>query len=37
MKITRMNRVWILKSQGRCFYFPSLADLMETVRKIVNI
>lgn len=37
MKITRMNRVWILKSQGRCFYFLSLSELINTIRKIVDM
>ena len=36
MKITRMNRVWILRADGKCFYFPSLEELMLIVRKMVE-
>ena len=37
MKISRVNGVWILRIQKRHFYFPSLSELIHTVRKIVGM
>ena len=36
MKISREHKVWILRIQERHFYFPSLSELINTVRKIVD-
>lgn len=37
MKISRVNGVWVLRIQERHFYFPSLSELIYTVRKIVGM
>ncbi len=37
MKISRVHKVWVLKIQERHFYFPSLSELINTVRKIVDM
>lgn len=36
MKISRVHKVWVLRIQERHFYFPSLSELINTVRKIVD-
>ena len=36
MKISRVHGVWVLRIQERHFYFPSLSELIHTVRKIVD-
>ena len=37
MKISRVNGIWVLRIQERHFYFPSLSELIHTVRKIVGM
>lgn len=37
MKISRVHKVWVLRIQERHFYFPSLSELINTVRKIVDM
>ena len=37
MKISRVHGIWVLRIQERHFYFPSFSELINTVRKIVNI
>ena len=37
MKISRVHGIWVLRIQERLFYFPSFSELINTVRKIVNI
>ena len=36
MKISREHGIWVLRIQERHFYFPSLSELIYTVRKIVD-
>lgn len=36
MKISREHGIWVLRIQDRHFYFPSFAELINTVRKIVD-
>ena len=36
MKISREHKVWVLRIHERHFYFPSLSELINTVRKIVD-
>ena len=37
MKISREHGIWVLRIHERHFYFPSFSELINTVRKIVNI
>lgn len=37
MKISRVRRVWVLRADGKCFYFPSLEELMIIARKLLEI
>ena len=37
MKISRVHGIWVLRIQERHFYFPSLSELIHTVRKIVGM